>query len=382
MRPILRFLFLFFLFFQAVTPCRSQDFIYYGQLSSWLSANQQTEKFAQLGLRYIPELSFSAPLSNRYSFDMEASVKAFAIAYFQSSSKPVNEKDISPYRLWTRFAASQYELRIGLQKINFGSASIFRPLMWFDTIDPRDPLQITSGVYGILGRYYFLNNTNIWLWGLLGNDKPKGWEFIPTAKWKPEFGGRIQIPLFTGEAALSYHHRQLNLGALLPMFPIAFDSLAPENRYAFDGKWDIGIGFWIEAVLTNHKNEFLPYEWEQTYNIGMDYTFDIGNGFNVLTEYYVLENTNKILQSGEGVRFSALSLNYPLGLLDTVNGIIYYDWDNKDPYRFLSLQRNYDHWSFYLFAFWNPDEYKLDISTRESSQFAGKGIQLMVVLNH
>jgi len=53
-----------------------------------------------------------------------------------------------------------------LQKINFGSATLFRLLMWFDRIDPRDPLKLTDGVYGLLLRYYFHNNTNIWLWGL------------------------------------------------------------------------------------------------------------------------------------------------------------------------------------------------------------------------
>lgn len=269
MRPDFRFLILCFVFLQTTSPCYSQDFFYFGQLSTWLSANQQTEKFAQLGIRYIPALSFSTPVSNKYSFDIEASVKAFAIGYFQSSSKPLNEQDISPYRLWTRFAASQYELRLGLQKINFGPATIFRPLMWFDTIDPRDPLQITSGVYGVLGRYYFLNNTNIWLWGLLGNDEPKGWEFYPTAKWKPEFGGRVQFPVFNGEAAFSYHHRQINLGPLTAMMPFVFDTLVAENRIAFDGKWDIGLGFWVEAVLTNHKSDLLLYEWEQLLILGL-----------------------------------------------------------------------------------------------------------------
>lgn len=50
------------------------------------------------------------------------------------------------------------ELRLGLQKINFGSAQLFRPLMWFDKMDPRDPLQMTDGVWGALYRYYFRNN--------------------------------------------------------------------------------------------------------------------------------------------------------------------------------------------------------------------------------
>ncbi len=370
------------LLIQIVTFGQAQEFLYYGQLSSWFALNKNVTESSQLGIRYIPALSFSTPLSNRHKIDVEASVKVFNIGHFQSASTPDYEKDFSPYRLWLRLYGSQYELRVGLQKINFGSASIFRPLMWFDTIDPRDPLQITSGVYGILGRYYFLNNANIWLWGLLGNEDPKGWELMSTAKGKPEFGGRVQIPLFTGEAAVSYHHRQLESGGLMPVFPVPNAANIPENRFAFDGKWDFGIGFWLEGVLTHHKSKLLPYEWEQSYNIGLDYTFAVGTGLNVMTEYFVLENTNKILQAGEGVKFSTVSVNYSLGVLDNIGGIVYYDWDNEDCYRLLSLQRNYDKWSFYLFAFWNPDEYKLNISSRESTQFAGKGIQFMVVFNH
>ena len=68
-----------------------------------------------------------------------------------------------------RYSSDQFELRLGLQKINFGSASMLRPLMWFDQMDPRDPLHLTDGVWGLLARYYFLNNANIWLWGLYGN---------------------------------------------------------------------------------------------------------------------------------------------------------------------------------------------------------------------
>ena len=30
-----------------------------------------------------------------------------------------------------------------------------------EDIDPRDPLQLTNGVWGLLGRYYFMNNANL-----------------------------------------------------------------------------------------------------------------------------------------------------------------------------------------------------------------------------
>lgn len=41
-------------------------------------------------------------------------------------------------------------------------------------------MQLTNGVYGILGRYYFANNANIWFWTLMGNEKTRGFEVILT----------------------------------------------------------------------------------------------------------------------------------------------------------------------------------------------------------
>lgn len=33
----------------------------------------------------------------------------------------------------------------------------------------REPSQLTDGVYGVLVKYYFQNNANLWAWGLIGN---------------------------------------------------------------------------------------------------------------------------------------------------------------------------------------------------------------------
>jgi hypothetical protein len=353
-----------------------------GQLSGWFLINNNQETNTQLGIRYLPSMFFSNQLSQDYYLDFECSIKTYAVGYYDSFDLIESNKDFKPYRIWARFSSSQFELRAGLQKISFGSATIFRPLMWFDLIDPRDPLRITDGVYGLLFRYYVLNNTNIWLWGLYGNEDLKGWEFYPTVKNKPEFGGRIQFPLFNGEAAFSFHHRQIDLSNLFFIPGLSVNNIVPENRYAFDGKWDVGVGFWLEGVVNHHKSDLLPYEWQRTINVGFDYTFDIGNGLGLINEHFILENTKNIFESGEGFKFSALSINYPLSILDNIGTILYYDWKNEEFYRFLSWQRNYDNWSIYMFGFWNPDEYKIYSSAQESTQFSSKGIQIMIVFNH
>lgn len=371
-----------FLFLPIFTLIHGQDFLSSGQVSSWFTFNKQVTNSGQFGVRYIPDLSYSKNFSGNHTLDAVISAKILGNGTYQSESKPDYDGDVSLYRLSSRLSGSRYEIRAGLQKINFGSASVFRPLMWFDTMDSRDPLQLTTGVYGLLGRYYFLNNANIWLWGLLGNEDPKGWELIPSAKDKPEFGGRVQVPVIAGEVGVSYHYRQLELSKILPMIPPGIKTTASENRFGFDGKWDIEVGIWLETVLTHHRNELIPYDWERAYTIGIDYTFEIGNGLNLLTEYFVLENMDDILKSGDGIQFSTISANYPLSVIDKISGIVYYDWDNKVFYRLVTMQRNYDNWSFYLLAFWNPIDYKLDFSSGESSEFSGKGIQLMVVFNY
>ena len=110
--------------------------------------------------------------------DFEASANIYGnagIHFFDSASADGN---ISPYRVWGRYSTKQLEVRLGLQKINFGTATMLRALRWFDEVDPRDPLQLTDGVWGGLARYYFLNNTNIWIWVLYGTDRPKGMELM------------------------------------------------------------------------------------------------------------------------------------------------------------------------------------------------------------
>ncbi len=166
------------------------------QFSGWTTVNFNAGTGFQAGGRYIPTLSLSDSLGNSQTISAEMSINAYGNYFTMGNNNSDFSGNIKPYRLWIRYTFPRLELRIGLQKINFGSASILRPLMWFDRIDVRDPLQLTDGVYSFLGRYYFQNNVNIWFWTLYGNNEPMGWETVPTKKHIPEFGGRIQLPLF------------------------------------------------------------------------------------------------------------------------------------------------------------------------------------------
>ena len=359
-----------------------QSWSLHGQASGWFMGNPEHSTAAQFGLRYIPGLTFQAPVSSVLNTDLDLSLNGYSTILFAKDQRTEGESSVKFYRASLRVASDEFELRAGLQKISFGSAALFRSLMWFDKVDPRDPLQLTNGVYGLLGRYYFLNNANIWLWGLSGNDDPKGWELAPTSKRSVEFGGRVQTPLWTGEFGATYHHREADFSTL-PAFPSAPNTTAvPENRFALDGKWDMGIGAWFEAVLIHDQTDIPGLTYQRQITLGADYTFDVGNGLSALVEYFRSDNPDAPFASADGVTFSALSVNYPLGVLDRLSGVVYRDWTDHEWYRMITWQRSYDNWMIYLLGFWNPEQIQLYRTQGGRSAFAGTGIQLMVVFNH
>lgn len=353
------------------------EYEFRGQLSGWTVASQHDDQREDnTGFRYLPSLSLNLSPDEDLAIDAEATVNG----YWRSQEEDVDSADADIYRLWLRLASSQYEIRGGLQRIDFGSAVMLRPLMWFDRMDPRDPLGLTEGVYALLGRYYFLNNANIWVWVLLGNDETKGWERAASLKDRPEYGGRLQTPFWTGEIALSYHHREVDTDDMNLIGDTGDSSY--ENRFGLDGKWDVGVGLWFESALIHQEIDPESLQFKKFLNIGLDYTFDIGNGLNVIGENLWMAASEDVDDSGKTVAFSAASINYPVGLLDSASAILFYDWDNQDYYRYVSWERRYDNWRFYVMGFWNPEALQIFETERADTLFAGKGVQLLVVFNH
>ncbi len=358
----------------------SQSLGFGGQAIGWTTFNPADPFQAQVGLRYIPEVSFSLPLGN-YTFDGEFSANLWGSGHLYPGDSLTLDEEVSPYRMWIRFSGDQFELRAGLQKINFGSAVLFRPLMWFDRIDPRDPLQLTDGVYGLLGRYYFLNNANIWLWALYGDDKTKGWEFLPSKKGSIEYGGRVQLPLYTGEIAASYHHRTADPNGVVPD-SIYHGVTYPENRLAVDAKIDLGVGLWVEGALIHQDLDFTDLTYNTLLNVGMDYTFSVGSGLNVMAETFAYLQGEQPFGADEKMTFGLLSATYPLNIIHSIGTMLFYDFTGKEFYRFINWSMAYDKWSFYIMGYWNPETYTLYNLDYQTTLYSGWGFQLMAVFNH
>jgi hypothetical protein len=380
---MLKFYHIFFVCFLLNFPVSlsAQDSLdFKGQISGWINYNGGNSLPVYAGARYIPQINYIIPLKNDHKIDFEASANINGSAGFHPFDSLYATGHLKPYRLWARYSSRQFEIRAGLQKINFGSATLLRPLMWFDQVDPRDPLKLTDGVWGFLGRYYFLNNANIWLWGLYGNTKPRGWEPAGTNNHYPEVGGRIQVPVPAGEAALTFHHRIADtrkLGATIPKY-----SEVSENRVGFDIKLDLEAGIWLEGSWVNKDKNIGILTNQEILNAGIDYTFKIGNGIYIAFEQLVAANDEKPFNFQNRSSFTLFSLSYPVGIFDNISGIIYYDWKNKKSYNFLNWQKQFNNLTLYFMGYWNPEQYNIPAQGEGQNLFAGKGIQIMLVLNH
>lgn len=330
-----------------------------GQISIW--STYYTE--CRAGARYIPELSLSHWLSEGRNIDCVTALNMYTF---------VND-DFKLYRSWARYTSSQLEIRLGLQKINFGSAKILRSLMWFDRMDTRDPLQLSEGVNALLVRYYFLNNANIWGWALYGNNNLKGLEQYKTDKNRMELGGRFQHPVPGGEIALSLNRRNINKKDWNRQ-ESALMSDGPENRFGLDGIWDIGAGLWVEAVASKIRINSKESLWQEFLTVGTDYTFSIGPGIHMLYEHFLKSSGSKIDKQSNTVRISAVSADFSIGMMERLNSIVYYDWKEEKVYIYFGLQRAYDNWMVNLGVF--------SSSKDETGIYAGNGVLCMITYNH
>lgn len=351
-----------------------------GMLSTYGHYNPSNDQKFWLGGRYLPQLNYGIDLGDSKLIDFESSANIYGNAAMAGIAYTDTDGDLKPYRLWARYSSPQFEIRAGLQKINFGSASMLRPLMWFDQIDPRDPLKLTDGVWGVLGRYYFLNNANVWLWGLYGNKNTKGWEKFKTNNNFPEFGGRIQLPIPLGEAAFSYHHRIADMQDINSSLPL--NNEIPENRYGLDVRLDWVIGCWFEASWIKKEVDFGFFNNQEVFNVGVDYTLGIGSGLYIAFEQLILAYDEKAFSFANPISFSLLSMSYPLGMFDNLNAIVYYDWTNNNAYNFVNYQHQFKNISMYVMGYLNPENYKIPTQGGSTNLFGGKGLQLMLVWNH
>lgn len=358
-----------------LTPVRAYvfDLDLQGQLSGWVNSVEIDNEWEKsIGLLYIPQVDLEHRLNKASSLDAEFSIKFLAPA---GSGPFEDDIDSDLYRANIRYNTSQIETRAGLQKINFGQAVLLRPLRWFDSVEPTDPLQLTDGVYAMRFRYDALNSANLWVWALYGNDDTKGYELLPTEPDTIETGGRLQYPMLHGDLAFTAHTRKVD-GFLYNIADFR------ENRFGVDGRWDVLVGLWFETSFAHQNTDFIINDWTSRCTIGMDYTFDAGNGLYTLVEHMTMAVSRKVFDWEDSYNISACSMNYPIGVMDTVKAIIYYDWDQRNYYPYLDWTRTYDNWMINLGFFYHPEGGSGSSGFNQAGSRRGSGGQLLITFNH
>ena len=124
------------------------------------------------------------------------------------------------------------------------------------------------------------------------------------------------------------------------------------------------------------------YTNQELINAGVDYTFNVGSGLNVTFEHMLMANDENAFEFSNTINFSALSLRYPIGMFDNISAIFYYDWTNNSVYNFINWFKQFDNTTFYVMAYWNPENSQMPTMGSSENLYGGVGIQLMFVFNH
>ncbi len=366
-------------FFCAATVMAQQTLEFDGQLMLQGNMGLNTPKTYFVGGRYLPELTYRITIDSVQSLTFQTAANFSSSKFITPSENTSLTGAVTPYRAWVRYLNKQWEFRLGLQKIDFGSATLLRPLQWFNQIDPRDPLALTNGVYGFLARYYFKNNANIWLWGLYGNDKTRGFDALPTFKKNPEFGGRFQFSVPKGELAFSYHNRTATSDENRWINPFTKNR---EFRIGLDGKWDLGVGLWVETSYIKRKQTIGPFTQQLLLTLGMDYTFPIGSGINLVGEHLISNYGEQNPFGQTPTHFTAFSGNYPISFFNSFSLLYYHQWTSHQNTFLMNYQHQFKDIAAYLIAYYNPETVQGIQQNDILNTFSGPGIQLLFVYNH
>ena len=173
------------------------------------------------------------------------------------------------FRAWLRFGNDRLKVRGGRQKILFGAGFIFRPLGFFDTREVTGVIPQTRGVDSVRATYFIDDTTTLQGWVVPGRLEER---LMTGLRWEGLIAGWE-----TG--AVVQYHPKTDLKEL-PQFSQELIQLG------YHVKGEFGIAYWNEGRLDIEQNkDGAPLRFDAV--LGVDYTFDIGEGLHFLLEYFL-----------------------------------------------------------------------------------------------
>ena len=317
----------------------------------WIDYNDSKNYESLVG--YIPEFNFKYQ-----DFDFMYSNK---IIIRNLDSNYYNQD----YRYWGRYHNEFIDIRVGLQKISFGSAFILRNLNWFDSIDFRNSTNQTIGQKSFSIKYFSTNNFDLNFW------------LIPDDDDELSYGSRLAFSNKFGNYGFvffkdntNYNHSIINIPQIVQAGNIFSENLIEfkqNERLGFDYRYDGYFGLWLESSYINFiKNQIIDDMFFRT--IGIDYTLNTWNGIYLMFEsmYYKFDSIdNSILEDN----ISSLMIQYPIGILYDLSLVRLFDNQSDNYYDFIRLTTIYDYFTVNYSYSINPEEY-------------GNNFQMMIVYNY
>lgn len=346
-----------------------------GQASAWGRYIPNGDYPASCGSRYIPLCNYSLNWHSGFHIDAEAAPDL--TLYWQSANngwKTSYRADV--YRAWIRASGKRYELRAGVQKIEFGPAQMLRPMLWFADIQYTDPLQMARGVSGTLGRYYCKDNSSLWIWMLRGSTGIRSGDSSPTQAGTTELGGRLQKSIPVGELGISTHHRKIWLDA--PAHPDG--TAAAENRVGLDGRFDGAAGYWFESVWIRQSGDTVRSR--EMLTIGCDYTIAAGNGIGIMAEHLVAAGGTGTFATAAAANVSGVSAQYPIGISDKLSSMAMISWKGQMEYYYMAWNHRFRLMELFISVFYLDGSNLAEHSTRQPAADEGFGGQIMLVYHH
>ena len=179
-----------------------------------------------------------------------------------------DDTDIGIHRSWLDLSKGPLQFRGGRQNILFGTGKIFKPLGFFDTRDVSGVIPEAHGIDSFRATWFKSDVSLIEAW-------------IAPAKI-----GSALISGIRGETLLG----STEIGTVFQYHPksdlenfLGYDQEMVQMGYYFTGENE--FGFWNETRLDVEMQTTSPINFDTV--LGIDYTFDIGEGLHVLAEYFL-----------------------------------------------------------------------------------------------
>jgi len=282
-------------------------------------------------------------------------IKNKKVEFSYSNKIIIENSDYSnqDYRYWVRYKNNIIDLKIGLQKISFGSAFILRNLNWFDSIDFRNTTNQTVGQKALQFKYFSKANYNFNFW------------FIPDNNDDMSYGSRAEFSNNFGNYGIvfykdntNYNHSIINMPQIInnQNFLIDLLQLKENERLGLDYRYDGIFGLWLESTYIKSTNNLNLLNSINFTTIGFDYTVNMYNGIYLMYELmsYKFKAIDNSFLDGN---ISSLMIQYPIGILYDLSFIRIFDNQIKDTYSLIRLITTYDYFTVNYSYSLNPNEY-------------------------